>query len=207
MTRSMISAVAIFMTSGLVASESPDPTLVAHYRFAEGSGDRLLDHSGHGHHGRIVDARARIIVDGVTDAEFACGGDPIYGNVPFKISSTSQSFAGLIHEARLYNRALNAGEIAAEYWREAKRAGKDVSRQGKLLLRGSVYAGDPQVLAEVDFLGVLPLAEGERALVELLPGGGQRLRPGAAGQRGCNDGRDGRERGLRGRRALGLRCR
>jgi len=108
--------------------------------------------------------RARIIVDGVTDTELACGGDPVYGSVPFKISSTSQSFAGLIDEARFYSRALSAGEIVAEYWREAKRAGKDVSRQGKLLLRGSVYADDPQVLAEVDFLGVLPLAEGERVV-------------------------------------------
>jgi len=37
-----------------------------------------------------------------------------------------------------------------------------------LLLRGSVYADDPQVMAEVDLLGVLPLAEGERAVVSLV---------------------------------------
>jgi len=33
-------------------------------------------------------------VDGVTDADFAIGGDPIYGDTSFKISSQSQSFAG-----------------------------------------------------------------------------------------------------------------
>ncbi len=271
----MAALVSLRAAVGLSSDEGADLALVAHYRFAEGQGDRLLDHSGHQHHGRIVGARweqaggrwalrfdgsgdyvdfgdnralkttgdftmlawvtldapaypdantnwtifdceayptegtilrvdgaattvmfrssragsdfaqfgkarlanrgcylvgvvrqgerARIIVDGVTDAEFACGGDPIYGSVPFKISSPSQSFAGLIHEARIYSRALSAGEIAGEYWREAKRAGKDVSRRGQLLLRGSAYADDPQVLAEVDFLGVLPLAEGEQA--------------------------------------------
>ncbi len=112
--------------------------------------------------------QARIIVDGVTDTALACGGDPIYGSVPFKISSTSQSFAGLVHEARLYSRALSAGDIADLYWREAARAGKDVTRRGQLRLRASVYVDDPQVLAEVDFLGVLPLAEGEQAAVALL---------------------------------------
>ncbi len=284
MTRWMSLFVAMLITSGVAGGESHEPALVADYRFAEGQGDRLLDHSGHQHHGRIVGARweqaggrwalrfdgsgdyvdfgdnralkmtgdftllawvtldapaypdsstnwtifdceayptegtilrvdgaattvmfrssragatpyqfgrarianrgcyligvvrqgerARIIVDGVTDAEFACGGDPIYGSVPFKISSPSQSFAGLIHEARIYDRALSAGEIAGEYWREAKHAGKDVSGRGQLLLRGSVYADDPQVLAEVDFLGVLPLAEGERAVVALVRGDG-----------------------------------
>lgn len=112
--------------------------------------------------------RARIIVDGVTDAAFGCGGDPIYGSAPFRISSASQSFAGLVHEARLYSRALSTGEIAGDYWREAQFAGKDVTRKGQLQLRASVYADDSQVLAEVDFLGVLPLAEGEQATVALV---------------------------------------
>jgi len=208
--------VATVVSSGLVAGEPQEPGLVAHYRFAAGRGEWLRDASGHGHDGRIAEARweqaagrgglrfdagggyvdcgdnralkpsgdftllgvvrqgprARLIVDGVSDAEFACGGDPIYGSVPFRISSPSQPFAGLIHEARIYDRALSAGEIAAEYWREAERVGKDVTRQGQLRLRGSVYADDPQVLAEVDFLGVLPLADGERAVVSLVRGDG-----------------------------------
>lgn len=57
MTHCMTLLVAMRMISGAAASESEDSALVAHYRFAEGQGDRLLDHSGHGHHGRIVGAR------------------------------------------------------------------------------------------------------------------------------------------------------
>lgn len=284
MTRWITLLIAILITADVPAGEVREPALVADYRFAEGQGDRLLDHSGQNHHGRIVGARweqaggrwalrfdgsgdyvdfgdnralkmsgdftmlawvtldapaypdantnwtifdceayptegtilrvdgaattvmfrssragatpyqfgkarianrgcyqigvvrqgeqARIIVDGVTDAQFACGGDPVYGTAPFQISSRSQSFAGLIHEARIYNRALNAGEVAGEYWREAQHSGKDTARRGQLRLRGSVYADDPQVLAEVDVLGVLPLAEGERVMVAVTRGDG-----------------------------------
>ncbi|MCU0873307.1 MAG: LamG domain-containing protein, partial [Pirellulaceae bacterium] len=288
MRRWMILTLACLANCGVNGGENPAAGLVAHYRFAEGQGDRLLDHSGHQHHGRIIGARweqaggrwalrfngkgdhidfgdnralkmngdftllawvtldapvypdgntnwtvfdcesypnegtilrvdggattvmfrssragatpyqfgkarlanhgcyligvvrqgtrARIIVDGVADAEFACGGDPVYGQTSFKISSPSQSFAGLIHEARIYSRALTAGEIAGEYWRAAKIAGKDVSRLGTLALRGGVYADDPQVLAEVDFLGILPLADSERVVVSLVRGDGTVVR-------------------------------
>lgn len=265
------------LVSGLHAADVNDPALVAYYRFSEGQGERLLDHSGHEHHGRIVGARweqsgdqhalrldgsgdyvdfgdnpalkmtgdftllawvtleapaypddntnwtifdceayptegtilrvdgaaatvmfrvsrpgdgsyqfgrarianhgryligavrrgdrIHIIVDGVTDAELACGNDPVYGNVPFKISSPSQSFAGLIHEARVYSRALSPAEIAVEYWTNAGRYGKDLSRYGHLSLRGSIYADDPQILADVDFLGAMPLQAGERVML------------------------------------------
>ncbi len=112
--------------------------------------------------------RVRLLVDGVTDAELAIGGDPVYGSTPFKISSQSQSFAGLIHDVRIYRRALTAEEIAGEYWRDAERAGKDVSGRGQLRLHGSVYVDDPHVLAEVDLLGVLPLAPGEKTTVSLV---------------------------------------
>ncbi len=274
----------LLFTSGLAADEDSASSLVAHYRFAEGHGDVLLDHSGHQHHGRIIGARweqlgqrwalrfdgsgdyvdfgdnralkmtgdftllawvtleapaypdyntnwtvfdcenypsegtilridgaattvmfrssrsgspthqfgkarlanrgtyqvgmvrqggvARIIVDGVADAEFACGAEPVYGNVPFKISSESQSFAGLIHEARIYRRALNAGEIAELYWREAGNVSKDVTGRGQLRLHAGIYADDPQVLAEVELLGVLPLAAGEQLVVSLVRGDG-----------------------------------
>ena len=53
MARGMSLLVAMVVTSQLIAGESREPGLVAHYRFAEGHGDRLLDHNGHGHHGRI----------------------------------------------------------------------------------------------------------------------------------------------------------
>jgi hypothetical protein len=112
-------------------------------------------------------ARARIIVDGVADAELAVGGDPLYGSAAFKISSPSQSFAGLMHEVRIYDRALTANELAAEYWRAAERAGKDIRQRGQLLVRSSAYVDDPHVLVEVDLLGVLPLAPGEKVTVSL----------------------------------------
>jgi hypothetical protein len=265
-----------------VAAEPHALTPVAEYGFEEGQGDQLLDHSGHGHHGKIVGARwerinnrpalrfksgdyvdfgdnralkitgdfsvlawitldapnypdantnwtvfdcesypnegtilrvdggtatmmfrssrngsefarfgkarianhngylvgvvrqgprARIIVDGVTDAEYACGGDPIYGSVSFKISSPSQSFAGLIHELQVFDRALNAGEVAGEYWRGAGAFGKDLRRRGVLSVRANVYADDSQLPVEVDFLGAMPLADGERVLLSLIRDG------------------------------------
>ena len=43
-------------------------------------------------------------------------------------------------------------------------------------MRGGVYADDPQVLAEVDFLGILPLADGERVVVSLVRGDGTVVR-------------------------------
>jgi len=49
--------VVVVMGGALAADETADPALIAHYRFAEGQGDMLLDHCGHQHHGRIVGAR------------------------------------------------------------------------------------------------------------------------------------------------------
>ena len=57
MTRWMSLYVAVLITSVAAAGESYAPGVVADYRFAEGQGDRLLDHSGQNHHGRIVGAR------------------------------------------------------------------------------------------------------------------------------------------------------
>jgi hypothetical protein len=86
--------------------------------------------------------RARLIVDGATDAEFTLG-EPLSGSTSFKISSPSQSFAGLMHEAQLFRRALSAQDLARTYWQGAPRFGKDITQQGRLTLRGSAYVDDP----------------------------------------------------------------
>jgi len=109
---------------------------------------------------------ATLFVDGVPDVQFGVK-DPEFGAVPFKISSTDQSFAGAIFEVSIVGRALSNDEVASEYWRGAEAHGKDVSQRGQLKISPFIYEADGQAIAEVDFFGVLPLGEGETARVAL----------------------------------------
>lgn len=264
------------LTAGILAgSWAADANLVAHYTFDEGAGEQLQDHSGNGHHGRIVNAdwvkddaggalrfgrtasyvdfgdnralkptsdftvlawvkvdppaypdhdtnwtvfdsesypeegtilridgaqsqllfrssragkpfyrvgRAKLarggrylvgvvrrgdsgvlVLDGVGDGGFATGGDPIHGTVPFKISSTGQSLAGLMYDFKMYDHALSTSEIVAEYWAGAARFGKDTSAQGNLILRPHIYDEEAEAVAVLEVFGILPVG-GERIL-------------------------------------------
>ena len=112
-----------------------------------------------------------LIVDGIPDGNLDVGGDPIYGPTSFKLSSPGQSFAGLMVEVKLFDRALDTPEIANEYWQRAKQFGKDMSRRGNLTIRPHIYDADKQALFEIDTFGAMPLAQDERLLLELLAPG------------------------------------
>lgn len=111
-------------------------------------------------------------VDGSPEAQFN-GNPPEFGKVPLKLGSAGQSFHGAMHEALFYDRALSMGEVVALYWQQAERYGKNVSSRGKIGLRSFVYHHQKQACAAADFFGVMPIAEGEEAFIELLPRGGQ----------------------------------
>ena len=110
--------------------------------------------------------QARLIVDGVADAELKLG-PPLYDATSFKISGPSQSFAGLFHEVQIFRRALNVQELAACYWKSAAQMNKDCHTQGQLIVRGSAYLDDPLVVVELDLLGALPLAPQETVNVSI----------------------------------------
>jgi hypothetical protein len=117
---------------------------------------------------------ATVYVDGIPDVRFAVK-DPLFGSVPFKISSTGQSFNGSIGEVMIFKRALMHDEIAGHYWREAARYGKNTSKRGQLRIEPFIHDDEKQAIAEVDFFGVLPLANGERVVVELARRGSEAL--------------------------------
>ena len=119
---------------------------------------------------------AVMLLDGLSEGALPIGGNPVYGAVPFKISSTDQSFDGLIYDFKLYDRALSTGEIVSEYWSQAERFGKDAAVRGALTLRPHVYDTAREALAEINAFGVLPLARGEQLLVELQDRAGAVLR-------------------------------
>jgi Concanavalin A-like lectin/glucanases superfamily len=120
------------------------------------------------------DDTATIYVDGLFDARFTAE-DPVFGAIPFKISSEEQSFNGTIGEVLVFDRALTGDEIIGHYWRGAVRYGKDTSRRGRLDLKPFVYYDDAEARAEVDFFGVLPVAADEKVLIELAIRGGAAL--------------------------------
>jgi len=107
-------------------------------------------------------------VDGIPDVQITVK-DMAVGAVPFKISSTSQSFAGTIDTVTVFDHALSTAEIVGRYWAGAAQHGKDASLKGKLRLRPFVYYDDRTALVEVDLFGVVPLRAGEIAAIELGP--------------------------------------
>jgi hypothetical protein len=109
-------------------------------------------------------------VDGMADAEFPVQ-DPLPNDLPFTLSLEEQSFAGLMDDVRMYNRAISAAEVVALYGEGGTRHGKDVSWIGKMKLTPFIYYDDAKATAEADVRGVLPLKTGERIVVELRQAG------------------------------------
>ena len=107
-----------------------------------------------------------LYVDGVLDAAIAVN-DPAPNDLPFTLSTAEQSFAGLMDNVRLYERALSPGEVVSLYVEAGAEHGKDLSWIGKLKLTPFVYYDSGQAIVEADFRGVLPLRAGERVCVEL----------------------------------------
>ena len=111
-----------------------------------------------------------LFVDGKPDVKFPVM-DPTPNNLRFTLSEASQSFSGIMDSARLYRRAVSAGEVVALYEEHASEHGKDVSWLGKFLLTPFIYYDKGQAIVEANFRGVLPLRAGERILVELRQAG------------------------------------
>jgi concanavalin A-like lectin/glucanase superfamily protein len=83
------------------------------------------------------------------------------------IGDPSQSFDGLIDDVKVFSRALSHEEVLQDYRDCAETYGRDTSRFGKIRLTPFLYPRQSRAMAEVDFLGVLPLKPGERLLMEL----------------------------------------
>lgn len=107
-----------------------------------------------------------IYVNGRRDAEFAAKA-PGAASVSFKISAPGQSFAGIIHELAVFDRALDDSEIIDAYWRGAARCAQDTLR-GRIQITPHIYYDEAQAYVEVDTFGLQPLEETERVLVQIL---------------------------------------
>ena len=83
------------------------------------------------------------------------------------IGDPAQSFDGLIDDIKVFSRALSHDEVLQDYRDRADTYGRDTSRFGKIRLTPFLYPRQGRAMAEVDFLGVLPLEPGERLLMEL----------------------------------------
>ncbi len=114
-----------------------------------------------------------LYINGVLDARFQAK-SPALGKAPFRISAPGQSFAGVMYELAIMKSALDQNEVLEWFWGSVPRYLKDVVHRGSLTLKPHIYYQEKEVCAEVDFLGVMPLAPEERILVDLsrMPGAG-----------------------------------
>ncbi|MCC6695255.1 MAG: LamG domain-containing protein [Candidatus Hydrogenedentes bacterium] len=117
---------------------------------------------------------ATVYVNGLPDASFTVRPQKL-GPAPFRISAAGQPFRGTIFEVSLLNRAISANEIAAHFWRGAKRYHKEGAREGQFSLESYIYYDDREARADVAFLGVMPLIPGEEVRVALARQGGEVL--------------------------------
>ncbi len=79
-------------------------------------------------------------------------------------------FDGLLDEVKVYNRALSLQEVIGEYNRQAEQkeqTPRDTSWFGRFRLKPYHYPEREKVVVEVDYLGLLPIAEGSRLTAEL----------------------------------------
>ncbi len=118
-----------------------------------------------------------IYVNGVLDVQFSVAA-PAPGNAPFRISAAGQSFSGNLYEMVIIKRALDHNEILEWYWRDSARYHKESIQRGDLTLKPHIYYPEKEVCAEVNFLGVMPLAPEEQISVELSQASGTGDQPG-----------------------------
>ena len=102
---------------------------------------------------------ATYFIDGERDLQFPVE-PPGPGTVPFKISNGGQSFHGLMHDLRIYNRALSENEMAHLYNSRALLYPKD-----PMALRRFYAGGKPTIVVNLDLARLRPLPA--RADVEL----------------------------------------
>lgn len=115
--------------------------------------------------------RIQLFVDGVPDRPFS-GDCPAAPSATFKISTPSQPLQGILDDLAIYDRAWSAEEVLSRYKQQAAAYGKDTSWFGRFRIEPFWYFDRRQAVLAVDFLGVLPLAPGCQAAVELGPPAG-----------------------------------
>jgi hypothetical protein len=105
---------------------------------------------------------------------------------PNAASHARGHFEGLLDEVKVYDRALSLQEAITEYNRQAAEKGLaplDTSWFGQFRLTRYHYPQEEKLVVEVDYLGLLPIAEDSELLVDLTPAGGtepvdrQQIRP------------------------------
>ena len=94
---------------------------------------------------------AMYFIDGERDLQFPVE-SPGPGTVPFKISTQDQSFHGLMHDLRIYSRALSEEEMARLYNSRAHLYPKD-----PMALRLFYAAGTPTIVVNLDLARLRPL--------------------------------------------------
>jgi hypothetical protein len=120
------------------------------------------------HHVAVVrqGKQMQYFIDGALQATFDAE-PPALPTASFKISSSSQSFQGIIDDLSVYGRALTRAEILEQYGGSTAAYGKDTSWLGTFQLEPFLYVDRHELIAAVNFLGLLPMASGAEAVVEL----------------------------------------
>ncbi len=123
----------------------------------------------------VHDGKATLYVDGRPDGTFDVG-QPAFGSEPMKISSPAQSFTGVIHDVRIYGRALSLNEVVKLFRDAGESFGKTEAATGCLGLESFVYDDERRAIARVDFFSALPLGDEEAVHVEVLDRAGAAVR-------------------------------
>ncbi len=90
---------------------------------------------------------------------------------PDAASQARGHFEGLLDEVKVYNRALSLQEAISEYNRDAIEKGlatQDTSWFGRFRLKHYHYPEKEELVVEVDYLGLLPIADGSKLFVDLI---------------------------------------
>jgi hypothetical protein len=142
--------------------------------------------TGQWHHvvGTFDGQRMRLYVNGVEQAnkrskyrQVAQGKNLLMGRVvpdPDAANAASHArghFQGLLDEVKVFNRALSMAEVAAEFNRHALQKGLkpvDTSWFGRFRLTQYSYPKTDRLVVDVDYRGLLPIADDARIFVDLV---------------------------------------
>jgi hypothetical protein len=135
------------------------------------SGADLANHAYHHLAVARQGQRVTLFIDGLADTSFTAE-PPATPTAPLKISTPGQPFQGLIRDLAIYDRGFSRDEVLGRYKREAEAYGKDTSWFGTFQLEPFLYPDQGKAIVAVNLMGLLPLAAGAKAAIELGPTGG-----------------------------------
>jgi hypothetical protein len=107
-------------------------------------------------------------LDGVFDGRTGVNDGPKTGD-SFYISEPAQSFQGLMHDVKIYRRALSAAEIKKDFGVNGGKYGLDVSWFGKIRMTPYFYFDQGKVVVTADLAGVAPLEPGDTISLSMGP--------------------------------------